>query len=52
MAVAGKKPVIRNRFVRLTGGKKSINRGLEAKARALAGSRPTSPTSTTRAQNS
>lgn len=36
-AVAGKEPVKRNRFVKLTGGEKTINRDLEAKARALAG---------------
>jgi hypothetical protein len=36
-AVAGKTAVKRNRFVQLTGAKKTINRGLEAKARALAG---------------
>jgi transposase len=35
--VAGKGPVKRNRFIRLTGGKRSINRDLEAKARGLAG---------------
>jgi hypothetical protein len=36
-AVAGKAAVKRNRFVTLTGGDKSVNRDLEAKARALAG---------------
>lgn len=36
-AVAGKTPVKRNRFVRLTGAEKSVNRELEAKTRALAG---------------
>jgi hypothetical protein len=36
-AVAGQAAVKRNRFVQLTGGTKSINRQLEAKARALAG---------------
>ena len=36
-AVAGKTAVKRNRFVRLTGGEKSVNRPLEAKARTLAG---------------
>ena len=36
-AVAGKASVKRNRFVQLTGGDKSVNRELEAKARALAG---------------
>jgi hypothetical protein len=35
--VAGQTPVKRNRFVQLTGGSRSINRDLEAKARALAG---------------
>ncbi len=36
-AVAGKAPVKRNRFIKLTGANKSINRELETKARALAG---------------
>lgn len=36
-AVAGKVPVKRNRFIRLVGADKSVNRDLEAKARALAG---------------
>jgi hypothetical protein len=36
-AVAGKVPVKRNRFIQLTGGARSVNRELEAKARALAG---------------
>ena len=36
-AVAGQAAVKRNRFVQLTGATKSINRTLEAKARALAG---------------
>lgn len=36
-AVAGKTPVKRNRYVRLTGAAKSINRALETKNRALAG---------------
>jgi transposase len=36
-AVAGKTPVKRNRFIRLVGADKSVNRALEAKARALAG---------------
>jgi hypothetical protein len=36
-AVAGKTPVKRNRFVQLSGGTKSVNRELEAKAKALAG---------------
>jgi hypothetical protein len=43
-AVAGKAPVKRNRFIQLSGGTRSINRELEEKARALAGSRATSPT--------
>ena len=36
-AVAGKTAVKRNRFVRLSGGTRSVNRALEAKTRALAG---------------
>jgi hypothetical protein len=36
-AVAGKTPVKRNRYVRLTGAAKSVNRTLEARNRALAG---------------
>jgi hypothetical protein len=36
-AVAGKVPVKRNRFIKLTGASKSVNRELEAKARGLAG---------------
>jgi len=36
-AVAGKEAVKRNRFIKLTGGDKTVNRELEAKARALAG---------------
>jgi Transposase DDE domain len=36
-AVAGKAAIKRNRFIRLTGATKSINRELEAKTRALAG---------------
>jgi hypothetical protein len=36
-AVAGKTPVKRNRFVQLSGGTRSVNRELEAKARSLAG---------------
>lgn len=36
-AVAGKTPVKRNRFIKLTGATKSVNRALEAKARGLAG---------------
>jgi len=36
-AVAGRTPVKRNRYVRLTGADKSVNRTLEAKNRALAG---------------
>jgi hypothetical protein len=43
-AVAGNAPVKRNRFIQLTGGTRSVNRDLEAKARALTGSRATSPT--------
>jgi Transposase DDE domain len=36
-AIAGQVPVKRNRFIRLTGGTRTVNRELEAKARALAG---------------
>jgi hypothetical protein len=36
-AVAGKTAVRRNRFVQLSGATKSVNRALEAKARAIAG---------------
>ena len=36
-AVAGRTPVKRNRYVRLTGATKSVNRTLETKNRALAG---------------
>jgi hypothetical protein len=36
-AVAGKVPVKRNRFIKLDDATKSVNRHLEAKARALAG---------------
>jgi len=36
-AVAGKVPVKRNRFIKLAGGDKSVNRELEHKARTLAG---------------
>ena len=36
-AVAGKAPMKRNRFIQLSGGTRSVNRELEAKARALAG---------------
>ncbi len=36
-AVAGKAPVKRNRFITLSGGTKTVNRALEAKARELAG---------------
>ena len=36
-AVNGKAPVKRNRFIQLSGGTRSVNRELEAKARALAG---------------
>jgi hypothetical protein len=38
-AIAGKTAVKRNRFVRLAGGTRTVNRSLEAKARALAGLR-------------
>jgi hypothetical protein len=40
-AVAGKVPVKRTQFVQLAGGTKSVNRELEAGARALPGSRAT-----------
>ena len=36
-AVAGKAPVKRNRFIKLTGADTSVNRALETKARTLAG---------------
>jgi hypothetical protein len=36
-AVAGQAPVKRNRFIQLSGGTRTVNRTLEAKARALAG---------------
>jgi DDE family transposase len=36
-AVAGRAPLKRNRFIQLSGGTRSVNRDLEAKARALAG---------------
>ena len=36
-AVEGKIPVKRNRFVKLTGGDRTVNRDLETKARTLAG---------------
>ncbi len=36
-AVAGKTPVKRNRFIRLSGGTRAVNRELEEKARSLAG---------------
>ena len=36
-AVAGQAPVKRNRFISLSGGTRTVNRDLEAKARALAG---------------
>jgi hypothetical protein len=35
--VAGKTPVKRNRFISLSGATMSVNRDLEAKARALVG---------------
>jgi hypothetical protein len=38
-AVAGKAPIKRNRFIKLVGADKSVNRTLEAKARTLAGRR-------------
>jgi hypothetical protein len=36
-AIAGKVPVKRNRFIRLSGGTRAVNRDLETKARELAG---------------
>ena len=36
-AVAGKEAIKRNRFVKLAGGDRSVNRDLEAKARSVAG---------------
>jgi hypothetical protein len=51
-AVAGKVPVKRNRFIKLVGGTKSINRPVAAKARAPTGLGATSPTSTTRRRRS
>jgi len=36
-AVAGRRPVKNNKYVRLTGGSKAVNRSLEARARKLAG---------------
>src|SRR6185369_2223179 len=36
-AVTGKAAVKRNRFVQLAGGTRTVNRALEAKARAVAG---------------
>ena len=39
-AVTGQVPVKRNRFITLSGGTKTVNRELEAKARALAGWKP------------
>jgi len=36
-AVAGKVPVKRNRFIKLPGGTRTVNRELEDKARSLAG---------------
>ena len=39
-AVAGQAPFKRNRFIAITGGTRTINRGLETKARSLAGWKP------------
>jgi Transposase DDE domain len=39
-AVAGQAPIKRNRFISVEGGTRSVNRGLETKARALAGWKP------------
>ncbi len=51
-AVAGKAPVKRNRFITLVGADKSVNRTVEAKARALAGWKATSSTWPSRARSS
>jgi transposase len=39
-AVAGQAPIKRNRFISVEGATRSVNRGLETKARALAGWKP------------
>lgn len=39
-AITGQVPIKRNRFVTITGGTRTLNRDLEAKARALAGWKP------------
>jgi len=39
-AVAGQAPIKRNRFISIEGGTRAVNRGLETKARALAGWKP------------
>jgi hypothetical protein len=39
-AVAGQAPIKRNRFITVEGGTRAVNRGLETKARALAGWKP------------
>jgi transposase len=36
-AVAGQTPIKRNRFIQLSGGQRTVNRALEAKARGIAG---------------
>lgn len=46
-AVAGKVPVKRNRFIQLAGATKTINRDLEAKARAIAGRSSSAPLAAT-----
>ena len=51
-AVDGKAPVKRNRFIKLTGATKSVNRDLEAKPAAWPGSRGTPPTSPARVRSS
>jgi Transposase DDE domain len=51
-AVDGRAPVKRNRFIKLTGATKSVNRELEAKARGLAGLKGTPPTSSNRHRSS
>ena len=51
-AVAGTAPVKRNRFIKLSGATKTVNRELEAKARALAGIKGYTPTSSIKARSS
>ena len=51
-AVAGKVPVKRNRFIKLVGANKSVNRAQEARRVGWPGSRATSPTCPSRARSS